>query len=224
MQDSDQQYPLRQPQRNGQQPSPQNKSAETAPGKPMQPERTQSTPPSTTMRDSQGRSRQRVSDTSLPQRGLWYALIAGAIAGVLSILLSIAITLVNASTFARQNKEIAAGNLTVNTAAAVAGLGCLTFFIYLIAFFITGYIVGRIAVHRRLGFLAGALAGVILYLISFLTRYIPNYPSNTATSGATNAGTIGLAIVFVLISAIIGGLVSLSGTWLATRQHPYYAA
>ncbi len=164
----------------------------------------------------------RSATSLLPQRGLSYALIAGILAGVLDVLLNIAITLSNSAIYQQQIRE--GKNITLNTATTIFGLLCLSLLLNIIIFAVTGYIVGKIAVRRRLGFLAGMLVGAISYLISFLTRYIPNYPGNTVTSGATNIATLAIALLFLLISALIGGLISLFGTWLATRKHPYYTA
>jgi len=156
----------------------------------------------------------------LPERGLWYAVIAGVLAGILDVCINIAITLLNTGTYQRIASE---GNtVTLGTASLATSLLCLNLFIELLIFGFTGYIIGRIVVQRSLGFIAGAVIGAIAYLASFLVRYIPNYPGNTVTSSATNAATLGIAVLFLLISAIIGGLVSLFGTWLATRRHPYY--
>ena len=159
---------------------------------------------------------------TLPERGLLYASSVGIIAGVLIMVVNIAITLSNTATYQRLVSE---GNSpTPTTAGIVGGLLCLNLFIELLIFGIAGYLVGRRVVQRRLGFLAGAVGGAIAYLASFLVRYIPNYPGNTATSSATNAATLGIALLFVLVSALLGGLISLFGAWLATRRHPYYTA
>jgi len=159
---------------------------------------------------------------TLPERGLLYASIAGIIAGVLVMVVNIAITLSN--TAAYQNAAREGSSISQTTAGVVTGLLCLNLFIELLIFGATGYLVGRFAIQRRLGFFAGAIGGALAYLASFLVRYIPNYPGNTATSGATNGATLGIALIFVLIAALLGGLISLLGAWLATRRHPYYTA
>ena len=164
----------------------------------------------------------RTSTSSLPERGLWYAGIAGIIAGILVMVFNIAITLSNTATY--QSAASEGSHVSQTIAGVETGLLCLSLTIELLIFGVTGYLVGRIAVQRRLGFLAGAIGGAIAYLASFLVRYIPNYPGNTATSGATNGATIGITLIFVLVSALLGGLISLFGTWLATRKHPYYKA
>jgi len=84
-------------------------------------------------------------------------------------------------------------------------------------------IVGRIAVRRRLGFLAGALAGAIFYLITFLVSLIASYPGNLAVNGTTmTAGSLVISFLLLCLWSIGGGLVSLFGTWVATVRHPYY--
>ncbi len=214
MQDSEEQYSSRQPRRSGAQRSTADDAIVRAKRKEV-PARASRTP-------GRRQPRQFAATSFLPERGLWYALIAGSIAGILDVLLNIAITLSNSATYQRVVSE--GKNITLSTATMVFSLLCLSLIIDIIIFAVTGYIVGKIAVRRRLGFLAGALIGALAYLISFLVRYIPNYPGNTVTSGATNASTLGIALLFLLISALIGGLISLFGTWLATRKHPYYTA
>jgi hypothetical protein len=117
----------------------------------------------------------------LPQRGLYYAVIAGVIAGVFTALLTIVVTLVFAGTFHAASQQIAVDRLTVKTALALAGLELLNFTLCLLV----GFIVGKIAVRRRLGFLAGALAGAVFYLITFLASLIASYPGNLAGNGTT---------------------------------------
>ena len=163
----------------------------------------------------------------LPRNGLLYTLITGLLAGILSVLQSIALNLLNSGTFQQANKEIAtSGGEHANTALALAGLAALTLLISLLICAAAGYIVGRIAVQRRLGFLAGALAGAITYMGAFAVRYIPHYPGNAVPSGSGSGGAIVgaivLSIVFLLMWAIIGGLLGRLGAWIATRKHPYY--
>jgi hypothetical protein len=162
---------------------------------------------------------------SLPARGVPYAIIAGIVAGVLGILLNLAITFLNATLFQQAAK--AGSNITYNTALAVVGVQCLNFLLSLFVCFLAGYFVGKMAVQRRLGFYAGAVAGVIMYVISLLVHYIPGYPGNTPANSPTEtagaaAGVITI-IVFLFIWSFIGGLISLWGAWMATRRHPYYA-
>ncbi len=162
------------------------------------------------------------ANSLLPERGMTYAVFVSILAGVLDVILSVVITLSNTATYQRVVTE--GKNVTISTANVVGGLLCLSLFINVLIFGITGYIVGRAAVKRRLGFVAGAIVGAIAYLASFLVRYIPNYPGNTATSSATNLATIGITLLFLLVASLSGGLISSIGAWLATRKHPYYTA
>jgi hypothetical protein len=160
----------------------------------------------------------------LPRRGLQSAVITGIIAGVLTVLINVAITLLNIPLFQQALRE--GKNLTLNTAFPLLGVECLNFFVSLVICFFAGFVIGRIAVRRQLGFIAGMLTGVINYLGSFVVRYIPNYPGNMTSNapGGIEAltGGIVVVIVFLLIWGMIGGLVGLWGTWTASRKHPYY--
>ena len=99
----------------------------------------------------------------------------------------------------------------------------LTGALSLLACFVVGVIVGRIAVRRRLGFLAGALAGAVFSLLIFLVSLIPNYPGNLARSGApVTTGILIFAFLLLCLGSLGGGLVSLFGTWVATVNHPQY--
>jgi hypothetical protein len=157
----------------------------------------------------------------LPQRGLYYAVIAGGIAGVCAALLTIVITLVFAGTFHAASQQIAVDKLTVKTALALAALELLTFALSLLIGFVVGFIVGRIAVRRRLGFLAGALAGAVFYLITFLVGLISSYPGNLVVN-RTTTGSLVISLLLLCLWSIGGGLVSLFGTWAATVRHPHY--
>jgi hypothetical protein len=160
---------------------------------------------------------------SLPRRGISSALIAGAIAGVLSALLTVLIILINTGTFHAASLQIALDRLTVKTALALAVLELLTFVLGLLIGFATGFVMGRIAVRRRLGFLAGMCAGATYSLITFLVSLLPGYPGNLTANQAPMT-TTHLVISFLLLClwCIGGGLVSLFGTWITTVRHPYY--
>ena len=159
----------------------------------------------------------------LPQRGLYYAVIAGVIAGVFTALLTVVITLVNAGTFHAASQQIAVDRLTVKTALALAAWELLNFTLSLLIGFVLGVIVGRIAVRRRLGFLAGALAGAIFSLITFLVSLISSYPGNLAVNGTTvTTGSLVISFLLLCLWSMGGGLVSLFGTWVATVRHPQY--
>ena len=161
--------------------------------------------------------------TFLPQRGLYYAAIAGVIAGVSTALLTIVVTLVFAGTFHAASQQIAVDKLTVKTALALAGLELLNFTLSLLIGFFVGLIVGRIAVRRRLGFLAGALAGAVFYLITFLVSLISSYPGNLVVNRTPlTTGSLVISFLLLCLWSIGGGLVSLFGTWTATVRHPHY--
>jgi hypothetical protein len=159
----------------------------------------------------------------LPQRGVYYAVITGGIAGVFAALLTIVITLLNAGTFHAASLQIAVDRLTVKTALALAAWELLTVTLSLLIGFFVGVIVGRIAVRRRLGFLAGALAGAVFFLITFLVSLISSYPGNLAVNGtAMTTGSLVISFLLFCLWSIGGGLVSLFGTWVATVRHPHY--
>ena len=159
----------------------------------------------------------------LPQRGLYYAVIAGIIAGVFAALLTVVITLMNAGTFHAASQQIAVDRLTVKTALALAAWELLNFALSLLIGFVLGVIVGRIAVRRRLGFLAGALAGAIFFLMTFLVNLIASYPGNLAVKGTiVTTGSLVISLLLLCLWSIGGGLVSLFGTWVATVRHPHY--
>ncbi|HLZ80899.1 MAG TPA: YrzE family protein [Ktedonobacteraceae bacterium] len=159
----------------------------------------------------------------LPQRGVYYAVIAGVIAGVLAALLTIVITLVNAGTFHAASLQIAADRLTVKTALALAAWELLNFTLSLLVGLFVGLIVGRIAVRRRLGFLAGALAGAVFSLMIFLVSLISSYPGNLVVNRTTmTTGSLVISFLLLCLWSIGGGLVSLFGTWVATVRHPHY--
>jgi hypothetical protein len=159
----------------------------------------------------------------LPRRGLYSAAIAGVIAGVLAALQTIVITLVNTGTFQTATQQIAVDRLTVKTALALAAWEILTFTLSLLLGFFAGLIVGRIAVRRRLGFLAGALAGAVFSLLLFFVSLISSYPGNLALHATTmTTGRLVISFLLLCLWSIGGGLVSLFGTWVATVRHPYY--
>jgi H+/Cl- antiporter ClcA len=86
-----------------------------------------------------------------------------------------------------------------------------------------GLIVGKIAVRRRLGFLAGALGGAIFYLIIFFVSLISSYPGNLVVNTATmTIGSLVIPFLLLCLWTLGGGLVSLFGTWVMTVRHPHY--
>ena len=159
----------------------------------------------------------------LPQRGQYYAVLAGLLAGVFTALLTIVLVLVFAATFQAARQQIAVDRLTVKSALGLVGVELLTIILSLIVGLVVGVIVGRIAVRRRLGFLAGALAGAVFSLLLFLVGLIPSYPGNLAGNGSTmTTGSLVLALLLLCLGSLGGGLVSLFGTWVVTVKHPHY--
>ncbi|MGI9060636.1 MAG: hypothetical protein ACR2H5_18895 [Ktedonobacteraceae bacterium] len=171
------------------------------------------------------RQREEIAMPELPRNRLKNAVIAGLIAGVLCSIENIIIVFANTANY-QQAATFSAAKLPFSLALTLVGVACLTFFIGLLICLFAGFIVGKVAVQRRLGFLAGFIAGIVTYGISFLLNYIPNYPGHLASSSPGNAGAVVggffVILLFFLIWGIVAGLVSLFGTWLATRRHPYY--
>lgn len=160
----------------------------------------------------------------LPRNGLQYALGIGIGGGLLTAIFSIAITVLNASTF--QEAARLQDKMPFSVAQTITGLNCLSYFLALLVCFAVGYIVGKVAVRRLFGFYAGALSGAITYLGGIVTQYIPNYPGHIASSSTAGAvaGGILFLLVVLLVYAAIGGLLGLWGAWTVTRRHPYYLA
>ncbi len=143
-------------------------------------------------------------------RSLLYAPIFGSVAGIVSVILNITITLSNLPMFQLVAHE--GDKVSYNTALAVTGLQCLNFLVTLFICLVAGYVVGRFTLQRRLGFYAGMLAGIIIYLSTFIINFIPNYPGKFTPDIVT-------AIVFLCIWSFIGGMMSLLGAWIATRRY-----
>jgi hypothetical protein len=166
------------------------------------------------------------SGTRLPQKRTTKALIIGLITGIICALQSVIITLVNASTY--QTYVTSGTQQSVQNAIAFTlfGLACLTFGLSMLICFIAGFITGKVAVLRRMGFLTGFVAGAIIYALSFLLNYIPAYPTHLASSGSRGligvGGGVIVSIIFLFLWGMIAGLVGLVGAWFATRKHPYY--
>jgi hypothetical protein len=164
----------------------------------------------------------------LPQNRFTKALIVGIVAGLICAIQSVVITLVNSSTY--QTYVTSGTQQSVQNAIALTlfGLACLIFSISMLICFIAGFVTGKVAVLRRMGFLTGFVAGAIIYTLSFLLNYIPGYPTHLTSSGVRGLVGVGsgilVSLIFLLVWGVIGGLTSLAGAWLATRKHPYYYA
>lgn len=171
---------------------------------------------------------QGLDELQLPHHRVTKALIVGIAAGLLSAMQSVIITLVNSSTY--QTYVTSGTQQSVQNAVALTlfGLACLTFGISMLICFVAGFVTGKIAVLRRMGFLTGFVAGAFIYTLSFLLNYIPGYPTHLASSGVRGIVEVGsgiiVSLIFLLVWGVIGGLASLAGAWLATRKHPYYYA
>lgn len=167
---------------------------------------------------------QQEPEIPLPAHGLFYALIIGLVGGVLAACIPVAITLMNTPLYHEASRL--GDKMSYNLAITITGLACLGTSIDLLLCFAAGYIVGRVAVLRRRGFLAGALIGAITYLGSAIVLYLPNYPgkiipTTPPPSGAIVTGILTIIIILLLYSAA-GALIARWGAWAATRKHPYY--
>lgn len=160
----------------------------------------------------------------LPLRALPIALGIGALGGILIVIISVATTLVNASVFQTAARQ--GSNISLSTAQFIVGLTCVIYTVSLVVAFLDGYFVGKKAVRRLYGFYAGLLVGGIAYIGSVLVEYIPNYPgrANTATANTSATGGLLVLLITTVVWMLIGALISLWGTFTATRKHPYYLA
>ena len=162
----------------------------------------------------------------LPRHRFRNTLIIGIIAGILAALQGVIVTLANASLY-RTTSTTPADKLPFNLAEAVVGLLCLTLIISLLIYVVAGFITGKVAVERRMGFLAGFVGAAIAYVLGYVVQQIPGYPGAHATGFSGGLAGIGggliTSLILLTLSAAIAGLVSLLGAWFATRRHPYYS-
>src|SRR5260370_32839920 len=169
MRDSDQEYPLHQPGQHEQHhPFDDDTIADG---------RSDQGPFQEPPRPGQGPRHQReaAANPQLPRGHLRKALIIGVFAGLIAALQGVIFTLANASLYhtvgtTPQNK------LTLSLAEAVVGLLCLTLFISLIIYLIAGFITGKVAVDRRMRFLAALVAEAVAYILGYIVQHIPGYP------------------------------------------------
>ena len=152
------------------------------------------------------------------------------VAGILVAIITVVFTLVNAPLYQRA-ASLAKSNptqLPLDVASSIVWIFVLTGIISLIIYFIAGFIIGRVAVARRLGFFGGFLASAIAQIIGYIIGQIPNYPGSLNTGFSSNplkaGGGLIVALVFLVLAGLIGGLLSWLGARLATRRHPYYYA
>lgn len=162
----------------------------------------------------------------LPRHRWRDTLIIGVIAGFLCIAQNIIVTLRNAPSY--HAYEVATSTTVQNALAfTIFVIGLQVFGITLLICLIAGFVAGRLAVRRSLGFLTGFIAGVLFDGSVIITHYIPGYPGNQhGGAPASNIGSllggVAFAAVVLIATGIIAGLFSLLGSWIATRRHPYY--
>lgn len=211
MRDANSEYPVRPPQKRGQ--NPFDNAADTLPASPLR----------------RGPLHQRENPTSptLPPGGVRKMLSISLVAGIFAAILNIVFTLVNAPLY-QQAASYAnhPSQMPLNVASAVFGLFVLTGVIGLIIYFIAGFIIGKVAVARKFGFFGGFVASAVAQIIGFIVGQIPNYPGKINSGISSNplnigGGTIAALIILVLV-ALIGGLLGWLGARLATRRHPFY--
>jgi MFS family permease len=164
-------------------------------------------------------------EPSLPHNGLPTALITGIIGGLFNVAISVVTTLMNTSTY--QDAARSGDAMSLATAQLLFSLSCINYVVALVVSFVAGFIVGKLAVSRRLGFYTGALVGAVTYLGSALLQYIPNYPGHISSSTSSVMFTINGVLFMLLLTiiwAFVGALISLWGTFIASKKHPYYQA
>ena len=210
MRDSNSEYPVRPPQRQTRNPFASDDD----------------TVPASSPRRRPLLQRQTPVQPGLPPEGTRKMLSISLVAGILVAIISIVFTLVNAPLY-QQAASYATHptQMPLNVASSIFWLFVLTGVIGLIIYFIAGFIIGRVAVARRLGFYCGFLASAIAQIIGYIVGQIPNYPGslNTGFSNPLKAGGgIIAALIFLIIAGLIGGLMGWLGARLATRRHPYY--
>ncbi len=223
MANSDSEYPLRQPRR-GSHHDPFD--ADTEADDDLQQER-DARRPRTTRYQTRGPLHQRELPTTphLPPHHMRDTLIIGVIAGIVVALQGIIITLVNAPAY-NSVKAVAQSQLTLSQAGALVALFCLTTFISLVIYFIAGFVTGKKAVDRRLGFLAGFVAAVVANIIGYLVHLIPQYPDTTTPGfnggpGGILGGLVG-ALILLVVTGLVAGAIGYLGARIATRRHVYY--
>lgn len=159
----------------------------------------------------------------VPRNGMRYVISAGVLGGFLAALLPVVITYLYAPTY---REAVRLGDkMPLQTAYLLFWAGIICYVAELVIAFVVGIIVGRLAVRRILGFYAGLLVSAISYIGSVAVHYIPGYPDTIGGSGSGSAvlAAIGFLLLVLAFRSLIGGLLGLWGTWLASRRHPYYA-
>src|SRR5689334_11381604 len=126
--------------------------------------------------------RQKPVQQTLPPGGVRKMLSISLAAGILVAVINIIVTLINAPLY-QQAASYATHptQMPLNVASSIFGLFILTSVIGLIIYFIAGFITGRVAVARRLGFYGGFVASAIALIIGYIAGQIPNYPGSLKT-------------------------------------------
>ena len=223
MADSDSEYPLHQPQ-HGRHHDPFDAGTEADDD--LQQGRDAGKTP-TPRYQTRGALHQRELPTTphLPPHHMRDTFIIGVIAGIVVALQGIIITLINAPAY-NNVKTVAQSQLTLGQAGNLVALFCLTTFVSLVIYFIAGFVTGKKAVDRRLGFLAGFVAAVVANIIGYLIHLIPQYPDTTTPGfnggpGSVLGGLVG-ALILLVVSGLVAGAISYLGARIATRRHVYY--
>src|SRR5579859_1029289 len=170
--------------------------------------------------------RQTAVQPTLPSGGVRKMLSISLAAGIIVAIVNIVFTLVNAPLY--QQAAHYAKNPTqmpLNVASSIFWIFVLEGIISLIVYFIAGFIIGKVAVARRLGFFGGFVASALSLIIGYIVGQVPNYPGslNTGFSNPLKAGGgIIAALIFLIIAGLVGGLMGWLGARLASRRHPYY--
>lgn len=133
----------------------------------------------------------------LPRYGFWYALVCGIIAGLLAY-----------------------GEL-LSTYASVTGfsdsLFVLLILLNMVPFCIAGFVTGKSAVARKMGWITGIAAGLSFSIPTASTpKFYPSGISVPFWGVAVNSLIVGSITFLIAVPFIFCGI------WLATRNHPYY--
>lgn len=232
MQDSDQEYPLKQPPRTnqGRHTFDDFHDDEEDEQKVRGPTGTAplTAPPGRTRASRRGRDVSNVRGRpALPRAIVQKTLLVALVAGILATLQGVIFTIANSSLY-REAGQFAndPSKLPLGVATTILGLFCLTSFISFIIYFVAGFVIGMLAVDRKMGFLGGFMAGIFAYLLGYLVHLFPGYPDTVNSS--LNGGVVGAGggilagIIVVVLLSLISGLAGLLGAWLATRNHAYY--
>jgi hypothetical protein len=169
--------------------------------------------------------REEASMPQLPRGHATKALIGGLILGGLVSLQGVILTYKNADLY-REAAKYTMTTMPTSLALSIFWIFLLGLGISLVIYLLGGLIIGKIAVRRRWAFIGGFVGGVFSSLIGAGLKYIPGYPNGGTGSGVTSPLGVGQGLVALIIGVIVlgvvAGLVTLLGSWVVTRRHPYY--